>query len=223
VVKLEAELLQEQEEEGGERRHQPAHGVRVEEDELPRGKVAEGDFAGPNFTSVLRRGPSQKAAHQVQLGLALEAAWKSERRHGDGRCACGGWNVREHEEEGMPSARKLIARCVQRRRGAAASVDGKSEKVAIPFGAYLLCKGCSASRAPRRPRRSRRVACTRPPPLTLNDWWARARQSKEWPLEAAGKGGIRTARAARRARIRQESEPSDAHGAGGGRAPRGSR
>jgi hypothetical protein len=46
VMKLEAELLREQEEGGGDRRHLPAHGVRVEEDELPRGKVAEGDFAG---------------------------------------------------------------------------------------------------------------------------------------------------------------------------------
>jgi hypothetical protein len=42
-------------------------------------------------------------------------------------------------------------------------------------------------------------------------------------LEDRGKGGIRTAHAARRARIRQESEPSDAHGAHGGRAPLESR
>jgi hypothetical protein len=42
----------------------------------------------------------------------------------------------------MPSARKLFARSVRRRRGAAASIDGKSEKVAVPFGAYLLCKSC---------------------------------------------------------------------------------
>jgi hypothetical protein len=31
------------------------------------------------------------------------------------------------------------------------------------------------------------AAYTRPPPLTLNDRWARARQSKEWLLEAGGK------------------------------------
>jgi hypothetical protein len=74
VLKLKAELLQEQEEEGGDRRHQPAHGVRVEEDELPRGKVVEGDFTGPYLPGLLRRGPSQKAAHRVQLSLALEAA-----------------------------------------------------------------------------------------------------------------------------------------------------
>jgi hypothetical protein len=109
VMKLEAELLQEQEEEGGDRRHQPAHGVRVEEDELPRGKVAKGDFASPNLPGVLRRGPSQKAVHQVQLGLALEVARKRERRHGDGRCDCGGWIAREQEGEEMPSTRKQNA------------------------------------------------------------------------------------------------------------------
>jgi hypothetical protein len=84
IMKLEAELLQEQEEEGGDRRNQPAHGVRVEENELPCGKVAEGDFAGPDLLRVFRRGPSHKAAHQVLLGLGLEAARKRKRRHGDG-------------------------------------------------------------------------------------------------------------------------------------------
>jgi hypothetical protein len=78
MLKLEAELLQEQEEEGGDRRNQPAHGVRVEENELPHGKVAEGDFASPDLLRVFRCGPSHKAAHQVQLGLALEAARKRE-------------------------------------------------------------------------------------------------------------------------------------------------
>jgi hypothetical protein len=111
---------------------------------------------------------------------------------------------------------------MRRRRGAAASVVGKSEKVAVPFGAYLLCKRLLPSRAPRRPRRTRTVACTRPPPLTPHDRQAQAHQSWAWPLEERGKGGIRTAQAAGRARIRQESEPPDAHGAGGGRTPRGS-
>jgi hypothetical protein len=85
VLELKAELLQKQEEEGGDWRNQPAHCIRVEEDELPCGKVTEVDFAGPNLPGVLRRGPSQKAAHQVQLGLTLETARKRERRHGDGR------------------------------------------------------------------------------------------------------------------------------------------
>jgi hypothetical protein len=63
VLKLKAELLQEQEEGGGDRRHQPPHGVRFEEDKLPHGQVAEGDFASPDLPDELRRGPSQKAAH----------------------------------------------------------------------------------------------------------------------------------------------------------------
>jgi hypothetical protein len=58
---------------------------------------------------VLRRGPSQKAVHQVQLALALEAAWKRKGRHGDGRCDCGGWIAREQKGEEMPSARKQNA------------------------------------------------------------------------------------------------------------------
>jgi hypothetical protein len=58
MMKLEAELFQEQEEEGGDRRNQPAHDVRVEENELPRGKVVEGDLAGPNLPGLRWRGPS---------------------------------------------------------------------------------------------------------------------------------------------------------------------
>jgi hypothetical protein len=42
MVKLEAELLQEKKEEGGERRDQPAHGVRVEENELPAARSWRG-------------------------------------------------------------------------------------------------------------------------------------------------------------------------------------
>jgi hypothetical protein len=71
---LEAKLLQEQEEEGGDWRNQPAHNVRVEEDELPRGKVAEGNRTGPDPPSIRRRGPPQKAPHRVQLIPGLEAA-----------------------------------------------------------------------------------------------------------------------------------------------------
>jgi hypothetical protein len=58
MMKLEAELLQEQEEEGGDRRNQPAHDVRVEENKFPHGKVAEGNFTGPNLPGLRRRGSS---------------------------------------------------------------------------------------------------------------------------------------------------------------------
>jgi hypothetical protein len=83
MMKLETELLQEQEEEGGDRRNQPVHNVRIEEDEFPCGKVAERDLAGPDFPDVRRRGPPQKAPHRVQLFLALEAARERKRGHGD--------------------------------------------------------------------------------------------------------------------------------------------
>jgi hypothetical protein len=89
VLKLKAELLQEQEEEGGDWRHQPAHGVGVEEDELPRGQVVEGNRACPNLPDELRRGLSQKAAHRVQLALELEVAGVAEQRHGGGCCFAG--------------------------------------------------------------------------------------------------------------------------------------
>jgi hypothetical protein len=131
MMKLEAKLLQEQKEEGGDRRNQPAHNVRIEKDELPRGKVAEGNLAGPDLPGVRRRGPPQKAPHRVQLFLALEAARERKRSHGD---FWGGLR-RCKEEKGSRSREGM-----RRRKGATASVVGKSEKVAVPFGAYLLCK-----------------------------------------------------------------------------------
>jgi hypothetical protein len=94
---------------------------------------------------------------------------------------------KEKKCQAQESRMQMYAR---KRGGAVASVEGKSGKVAVSFGAYLLCKSCSPSRAPRRPRSSRTVACTRPPPLTPNDWWARARKSKECPLEAGGRQNL---------------------------------
>jgi hypothetical protein len=64
------------------------------------------------------------------------------------------------EKRKEPSARELIAEGMRRQRGAAASVGGKSEKIAVPFGAYLSCKKLFPPCAPRRPGRSRTVACT---------------------------------------------------------------
>jgi hypothetical protein len=101
MMKLEAELLQGQEEEGGERRNQPAHNVRVEKDELSGGKVVEGDSAGPDLPGLRRRGPSQKAPHRVQLNLALESAWERKQRHGE----CWGWIAMEQRREGSRAQR----------------------------------------------------------------------------------------------------------------------
>jgi hypothetical protein len=224
MMKLESELLQEQEEEGGDRRNQPAHNVRIEKDELPRRKVAEGNLASPDLPGVRRRGPPQKAPHRVQLILALEAAWERKRSHGD----CWEWIAKEQGREGSRAQGSRSRKGMRRRRGAAASVVGKSEKVAVPFGAYLLCKSCCLLAFHDDRGEVERLPPPAPPLLTLYDRWARAHQSSAWVQEDQGgggekKGGDRTARAARRARIRQEPEPSGAHGARGGRAPRGSR
>jgi hypothetical protein len=140
VLELKAELLQEQEEEGGDQRYQPAHSVRVEKDKLPCGKVAEGDFSGPNPPGVLWRGPSQKAAHQVQLALALEAAWKRERRHGDGRCDCGGWIAREQEGDEMPSTRKQNANVRAETKGRGGVWKRQERKGCRSLRCLLLCK-----------------------------------------------------------------------------------
>jgi hypothetical protein len=74
MVKLEAELLQEQEEEGGDRRNQPAHNVRVEKDELPRGKVAEGDFAALTFPACAG------AVHPRRCRIESNWTWLWKRR-----------------------------------------------------------------------------------------------------------------------------------------------
>jgi hypothetical protein len=116
MVKLEAELLQEQKEEGEERRDQPAHGVRVEENELPRGKVAEGDLAGPDLLGVCRRGPS----HQAATRSSWAWVWK---RRGKGRedMAMAVRSLRMDRKGAgkrrKPSARKLIVGKVVKTKG----------------------------------------------------------------------------------------------------------
>jgi hypothetical protein len=90
VLELKAELLQEQEEEGGDWWHQPIGDVRVEEDELPRDQVVEGARAYLDLPGELRRGPPQEAAHRVKLALVLKAAGLTKQRHGGGCCDCEG-------------------------------------------------------------------------------------------------------------------------------------
>jgi hypothetical protein len=54
VLKLELELLQQQQEEGRDRQRQPAGEVGDEEHELPSGEVTEGSGAGALQPSRLR-------------------------------------------------------------------------------------------------------------------------------------------------------------------------
>jgi hypothetical protein len=165
------------------------------------------------------------AVHPRRRRTASNCSWLWKRR-GKGSEAmviigvdCEG--ARKREE---PGARKPIARrdaemkgrygvcCWQERKGSRSLRRKPFMQKAAPTLASCGDRG-EVERLPAPPS----------PSLTLNDQWSWAYQSLAWVLEGRGKGRIRTARAARRARIRQESEPSDAHGACGGRAPRGSR
>jgi hypothetical protein len=83
VLKLEAELLQQQQKEGRDRQRQPAGEVGDEEHELPDGEIAEGSGAGADPPSKRRRAPSKQAAHQVEHHLGLETLGTNQRGHGD--------------------------------------------------------------------------------------------------------------------------------------------
>jgi hypothetical protein len=73
VLKLEAELLQQQQEERRDRQRQPAGEVGDKEHELPGGEIAEGRSVGADPSSERRRPPSEQVAHQVECLLRLEA------------------------------------------------------------------------------------------------------------------------------------------------------
>jgi hypothetical protein len=73
VLKLEVELLQQQQEERRDRQHQPAGEVGDKEHELPGGEIAEGRGAGTDPSGERRRAPSEQVAHQVECLLGLEA------------------------------------------------------------------------------------------------------------------------------------------------------
>ena len=72
VLKLEAELLQQQQEERRDRQRQPAGEVGDEEHELPGGEIAEGSGAGADPSGERRRAPPEQVAHQVERPLRLE-------------------------------------------------------------------------------------------------------------------------------------------------------
>jgi hypothetical protein len=82
VLKLEPELLQQQQEERQDRQSQPAGDVGDEQNKLPEGEITEGSDAGADPCSVRWRAPPKQAAHQVERRLRLEAVGVTERSHG---------------------------------------------------------------------------------------------------------------------------------------------
>jgi hypothetical protein len=73
VLRLEAELLQQQHEERRDRQRQPAGEVGDEEHKLPGGKIAEGRGTDMDPLSERRHTPFEQATHQVECHLGLEA------------------------------------------------------------------------------------------------------------------------------------------------------
>jgi hypothetical protein len=72
VLKLEAELLQQQQEERRDRQRQPTGEIGDEEHELPGSEIAEGSGAGTDPSGERRRTPFKQVAHQVECPLRLE-------------------------------------------------------------------------------------------------------------------------------------------------------
>jgi hypothetical protein len=72
VLKLEAEVLQQQQEERRDQQRQPTGEVGDEQHELPHGEIAEGSGNGADPSGERRRAPSEQVAHQVERPLSLE-------------------------------------------------------------------------------------------------------------------------------------------------------
>jgi hypothetical protein len=84
VLKLETELLQQQQEEGRDRQCQPAGDVGGEQDKLPDDEVTKEDGASVDPPGERRRTPSKQVAHHIERHLGLEAVGLAERSHGVG-------------------------------------------------------------------------------------------------------------------------------------------
>ena len=81
VSKLEAEIFQQQEEEGGDWQPQAGGDVRGEQHKLPGAQVAEGSRACSDPPTSLLSAPPQQAAHCVQLFFSLETTGMSKGCH----------------------------------------------------------------------------------------------------------------------------------------------
>jgi hypothetical protein len=102
VLKLEAELLQQHQEERRDWQCQPAGDVGGEQNKLPGGEVTKGDGACVDPLGERRRTPSKQVAHHIERRLGLEAVGLGKRSHGVG----GGTGV-EQESTNVKGRRKL--------------------------------------------------------------------------------------------------------------------
>jgi hypothetical protein len=73
VLKLEPELLQQQQEKRRDRQRQPVGNVGDEQNKLPEGEITEGSSASVDPCGQRWRAPPEQAAHQIERCLRLEA------------------------------------------------------------------------------------------------------------------------------------------------------
>jgi hypothetical protein len=109
VLKLEAKLLQQHQEERRDRQRQPAGDVGCEQNELPGGEVTEGDRANTDPPDERRHTPSKQVAHHIERRLGLEAVGLAKRSHG-----VGGGAGMEQENANAKGRGKLKGERVQR-------------------------------------------------------------------------------------------------------------
>jgi hypothetical protein len=153
VLKLEAELLQQQQEERRDRQRQPAGDVGGEQNKLPGGEATEGDGASVDPSGERRRAPSKQVAHHIEHRLSLEAVGLAKRSHGVG----GGAGVEQESAnaKGRGELEGERVRQLERMRKCNCCTRGES-----------LFKEDSPARAPRRRRKSRPTRTKAAQPMT---------------------------------------------------------
>src|SRR6185436_19143435 len=81
MLELEAEILQQQQEERRDRQPQAGGNVQNKQNKFPRAQIAEGNRACSNPPGSLLWTPHKQAAHRVQFLLGLETTGTNEGRH----------------------------------------------------------------------------------------------------------------------------------------------
>jgi hypothetical protein len=109
VLKLEPELLQQQQEERRDRQRKPAGEVGDKQHELSGTEITKGSGASADPSDEHRRAPSEQAAHQVERPLRLETLGMAKTSHG----LCGNYDGAKQR-----SAKAKGHRGARRRKGA---------------------------------------------------------------------------------------------------------
>jgi hypothetical protein len=119
VLKLEAELLQQQQEERRDRQRQPARDVGGEQNKLPGGEAAEGDGASVDPPGERRRASSER----WRTTLSVASVWKRS-----------GWPSEAMATMAAESRRTRMQRGAENSKAKGRSSSGKCESVTAARG-----------------------------------------------------------------------------------------